>query len=117
MTSLSMRHVFMVDVTRDRGVMARISNEGNIENVYQLEVSNTTEQPETYLITISGLPNLTIASSNKVSVNATDERRFPISLQLPSDITTSGSHPIQFVVEALSNHERVSEKSVFYVPK
>jgi cytochrome c oxidase accessory protein FixG len=115
--SLSLRHAFMVDVTRDRGVMARMTNDGKIENVYQLEVSNTSEMPQTYRITALGLTGLTISSNNTVNVKATDERRIPMSLQMPDGIINSGSHPITFVVEALSNHERVTEHSVFFMPK
>ena len=42
-TSLWLRTHFRVDVIRDRGVMARLSDDGKLENVYRLQIMNGTE--------------------------------------------------------------------------
>ncbi len=45
-TSLALRSPFRVDVVRDRASLARIVDEGRVENVYRLQVMNATEQPQ-----------------------------------------------------------------------
>lgn len=116
MASLMLRDSFMVDITRDRGVMARMTSDGKIENVYQLEISNTSELPQTYLVSVSGIKGLSIAAHPAIMVNATDERTVPISLQLPQGQLKRGAHALTLTVAAESTQEKVSEKTVFFMP-
>ena len=41
--SLALRTPFKVDVVRDRGALARLVDEGRIENVYRLQMMNASE--------------------------------------------------------------------------
>ncbi|MBL8347164.1 MAG: cytochrome c oxidase accessory protein CcoG, partial [Rubrivivax sp.] len=59
-TSIALRSPFRVDVVRDRGALARIVDNGQVENVYRLQVMNATEQPQTYRVTVKGLPGITL---------------------------------------------------------
>ena len=115
--SLSLRESFKVDVIRDRGVMSRLTSEGNIENVYRLQITNVTEKPQKYHISVSGIEGITISSNNEFSVDAASERMVVVSLQLPDEVTSSGSHPVKFEIESLSNDEEVTEQSTFYIPR
>ncbi len=115
--SLSLRESFKVDVIRDRGVMSRLTSEGNIENVYRLQITNVTEKPQKYHISVSGIEGITISSNNEFSVDAASERMVVVSLQLPDEVTSSGYHPVKFEIESLSNDEEVTEQSTFYIPR
>ena len=115
--SLALRSPFKVDVIRDRASLARIVSGGKIENVYRLQVMNATESTQNYRITATGLPGLVLASESTVSVNATEARGVTVTLQLPYEGAKAGSHEIHFEVEAINSPGRLTEKSVFLVPR
>ena len=115
--SLALRKSFMVDVIRDRGVLSRITFEGAIENVYRLQITNATEETQTYRISTSGLDGLVISSSDVFMVNPASERMVPVSLQIPDGTVSSGAHPVVFKIEALGLNEQVKEKSTFIMPR
>lgn len=114
--SLAYRPSFKVDVIRDRGVMARLLNDGQIENVYRLQLTNATESVETYQIKVVGLEGLQLSSNATVKVKATGEQSVPISLRLADGKVNAGMHAIQFEINALGSNERIVENSIFYVP-
>ena len=116
-TSLALRAPLKVDVVRDRASLARIVSGGKIENVYRLQVMNATESKQTYRITASGLPDLVLSSEGTISVNATESRWVPVTLQLPYEGGSAGSHEIYFEVGAINSPGHVTEKSVFLVPR
>ena len=116
-TSLSMRTQFKVNVVRDRGVTARVVAGGKIENVYQLQVMNSTETTQRYQITVSGLPGLTVTSDNLVVVQSTQARKLAVRVQAPFEVAGPGSHPIEFQIESLDSPGHLSEKSVFLISK
>ncbi|EUJ10418.1 cytochrome c oxidase accessory protein FixG [Methylophilaceae bacterium 11] len=115
--SLAVRTPFKVDVVRDRGVMARFTSDGHIENVYRLQITNTTESAHDYKITVDGIEQLSVIGQSTVKVNPASEQMFPISLQLPDGKITSGTHPIRFTIKATYLHALVVEESMFYVPR
>ena len=117
MISLSMRIPFKVDVVRDRGTLARIVSGGKIENVYRLQLMNASESPQRYRITATGLPGLKLASESSFAVDATQARWVVVNLQLPYDGAPAGSHTIHFDIESLDSPGRLTEKSVFIVPR
>ena len=115
--SLALRSPFRVDVVRDRASLARIVNGCKIENVYRLQVMNATEGKQDYRITVQGLPGLALASESLITVDATQSRWVPVRLELPYEGVSAGSHAIHFEIEAINSQARVSEKSVFLVPR
>ena len=102
---------------RDRASLARIVSGGKIENVYRLQVMNATEITQKYRIAASGLPGLALVGEGLISVDATDARWVPVTLQLPYEGAKAGSHEIHFEIEAINSPGRVTEKSVFLVPR
>ena len=117
LTSLAMRIPFKVDIVRDRGSLARIVSGGKIENVYRLQLMNASEAPQRYKIVASGLPGLTVASESTFAVEATQARWVVINLQLPYEGASPGSHAFQFDIESLDSPGKLTEKSVFLVPR
>jgi cytochrome c oxidase accessory protein FixG len=123
--SLWLREPFKVDIVRDRATLARIVAGGKIENVYRLQIMNAAEEALTFRLKVDGLPGLVLASEPEVQVHATESRWVSVQLQVPYDAAASGSHPIQFHIEAwqaaaLSNGSslgHLSEKTVFLIPR
>ena len=115
--SLALRTPFKVDVIRDRASLARIVSGGKIENVYRLQIVNATESTQNYHISAIGLPGLAVAGEVNISVGATESRGVPVTLQLPYDGASPGSHEIFFEIESVNSPGRVVEKSIFLVPR
>lgn len=115
--SLANKHSFKVDVIRDRGVLARIVEGGNIENVYTLQVMNATEKAQTYDFAVVGINNIKIASENTLVVNSAEARGIAVRVRIPYESITPGSHPIEFKIHNANKDELVVEKSVFIVPR
>jgi len=123
LTSLWLRSSFKVDVVRDRGVMARLANNGKLENVYRLQIMNATESVQNYELKAEGLEGISIETDfgedehQMVTVNAAESRWIPVRLQIQDGSAKPGSHKIEFEIESTGNDEKVTEKSVFLVPR
>ncbi len=117
LVSLSLRTPFKVDVVRDRGALSRIVAGGMLENVYRLQIMNATEIRQQYRLSASGLTGLRLASEEIVSVESAQSRWVAVRVQLPHGVAAGGSHVIHFDIEALDGAGRISEKSVFLVPR
>ncbi len=116
--SLFLRTPLKVDVIRDRGALARMVEQGRIENVYRLQVMNATESTQRYTVTVSGIPGITLDPSADIEVLPTEVRAAAVRVQIPPNGAEPGSHPITFEVKSSSDDSvRVVEKSVFLVPR
>ena len=116
--SLLARPLFKVDVVRDRGTIGRMVGQGQIENVYRLQIMNATEHGQQYGLAITGVDGARIVSDAQVMVDAASARWVPVRVQAPPGAASAGSHPINFVVSAQGGqHDEVVEKSVFLVPR
>jgi cytochrome c oxidase accessory protein FixG len=115
--SLALRTPLKVDVMRDRTSLARIAKGGRLENVYRLQVMNATEGPMRYRVTAEGLEGLTVLIDGDVAVEAAQSRWVAVRLQIPFGSASPGSHPVRFQIRSESGAMRVSEKSVFLVPR
>ncbi|MGQ0509795.1 MAG: cytochrome c oxidase accessory protein CcoG [Betaproteobacteria bacterium] len=115
---LYLRVPLKVDVIRDRAAIAREVEGGQIENVYRLQVMNTTESPRDYEIRVDGaavLQGLRLATGPRVSLGVTESRVFPVRVRVQPG-APAGTHNIEFHVRALDDGAvEVREKSVFIV--
>ena len=117
-TSLALRTPLKVDVIRDRGALARMVEQGRIENVFRLQIMNATESTQRYRISVSGLPGIELASTAEVEVLATEVRSAAVRVQIPPGAAASGSHTIVFEVRSSGEDvSHVSEKAAFLVPR
>ena len=116
-SSMALRTPYKVNVVRDRGVMARVVEDGKVENVYRLQVMNATEAAQRYKVSVSGLPGLSIMSDDTVRVASTEARTVAVRVRAPFDAAAPGSHEIHFVIESLDAPGRLDEKSTFLLPK
>jgi cytochrome c oxidase accessory protein FixG len=116
--SLFLRTPLKVDVIRDRGSLARLVEQGRIENVFRLQVMNATESAQTYRISVEGMPGIVLASPDTVDVLPTEVRSTAVRVQLPPGAAESGSHTIHFEIVSVNDAGlKVREKSVFLVPR
>jgi len=112
--SLYLRTPLKVDVIRDRAAIAREVEGGLIENVYRLQIMNTTEEARAFTITVRGLPDMHVWGEPTVGVPAATSRMVPIKVRAAP--AASGTHPIEFEVRALGvENVVVTEHSVFIV--
>jgi cytochrome c oxidase accessory protein FixG len=121
--SLALRTPFKVDVVRDRAALARLVEDGRVENVYRLQIMNASEQAQRFAIEVRGLPGLTLASGGApVAIDGAAARWVPVAVQLPHDgarQTGSGAHRIDFLITRLDDAapRRIEEKSTFVIPR
>ncbi|HAT33389.1 MAG TPA: cytochrome c oxidase accessory protein CcoG [Janthinobacterium sp.] len=117
-TSLYLRTPLKLDVIRDRGAMGREVEDGMIENVYRLQIMNTSETPHRFKVTVSGMPTLTQLTSDEVSVAATETYSLPVRLRVAHGSGVKGSNKIAIELTSLDDeHVHVKEKAVFFVPR
>ena len=113
---LYLRVPLKVDVIRDRATLARELNDGRLENVYRLQIMNTTEQAHEFTVTASGIDGMELVGKLPVTVPAASAVTLPVALRVDPAKTTAGSHAVRFVVEDSSDARvKADEKSVFYV--
>jgi polyferredoxin len=119
MMSLFMRTPFKVDVVRDRGAMARMVGQGQIENVYRLQIMNATEKPQQYdvSVSVSGLPGAHLVSPSAVLVEAAASRWVALRVQAPGETASAGSHSMIFLITGAGGQGVLAEKSSFLVPR
>jgi cytochrome c oxidase accessory protein FixG len=118
LTSLALRNPLKVDVIRDKRLLAREVEGRYIENVYKLNVMNTTEEAQRFIVTVDGLTGIQVARGANISAEPASTAASVISVRIPINTTKSGSHPIHLKVQSESDAEmNVNEKSVFLVPK
>ncbi len=122
-TSVALRSPFQVDVVKDRGALARVVEDGTVENVYRLQIMNRTEQPQTYRIDAQGIAGLEVQTT-EVSVPPAGIRSIVVGLRLPyaaAQALPGRSAPVQFEVTLLDGAQGAPavqrEKSTFFVPR
>ena len=116
--SLVMRTPLKLDVIRDRGAMGREVEDGMIENVYRLQIMNTSEIPHRYKVKVSGLPTLALITPDEVSVGATETYALPVRLRVAHGAGVKGSNKIAIELTALDDPRlHVIEPAVFFVPR
>ncbi|ACB33745.1 cytochrome c oxidase accessory protein CcoG [Leptothrix cholodnii SP-6] len=125
--SLAGRDAFQIDVIKDRGVLARVVDDGMIENVYRLQLMNNREQPQRLRLRVDGPAGLRLAGGGtELTLPATGLGQQVVSVHLPPEAAQAlrgSAVPIRFVIEGRplaepgAAPEVVREASTFYVPR
>jgi polyferredoxin len=116
--SLAMRTPLKMDVLRDRGAMGRELDGGVIENVYRLQIMNTSETPHRYRILVDGIPTARLAGTDEVTLQGTETRSVPVRVQVDGGQGAKGSNRIHIALEADDGSDlKVREEAVFFVPR
>jgi cytochrome c oxidase accessory protein FixG len=116
--SLAMRNPVKLDVLRDRGAMGREVEDGMIENVYRLQIMNTSEREHRYRVAAAGIDSLAVASNDEIEVGATETRSVPLRLRIAPGKGGRGSNKISISLQSIDDPGlKVTEHAVFIVPR
>jgi cytochrome c oxidase accessory protein FixG len=122
--SLALRPPLRVDVVRDRGSLARLVDEGRIENVYRLQVMNATEATQRYRFAVGGIAGALASTRGETVLAPAEARWVPLAVQISAEQARSlgpGVHKIVFQItrEAGDGESEVTvdERSTFVVPR
>jgi len=98
--AVALRVPLKLDLIRDRGALAREADDGRVENVYRMQVSNTTEARRSFTVAASGLPGLTVASEKRFDVGPASVATVPLRLLADGEAVSPGSHKIEVEIRA-----------------
>jgi cytochrome c oxidase accessory protein FixG len=116
--SIALRNPLKLDVIRDRGSMGREVEDGMIENVYRLQVMNTSEAPKRLKVSVSGIPTVSVADGDLIEIDGATTRAVPVRVRIQGGAAGPGSNGIEFTVTAVDGSTPpVVEDAVFIVPK
>ncbi|MFZ2986893.1 cytochrome c oxidase accessory protein CcoG [Ideonella sp.] len=123
--SVAFRDPFRVDVVRDRSTLARIVEDGRIENVYRLQIMNSAERAQRYQVSVDGLASAAIDGKTRFEIAPAEALWVTVSVQVPFEVAQqagAGAHPIRFSIERLAQTDSgdsvtLTEKSTFVVPR
>jgi len=128
LVALAMRHPFKVDVVRDRATLARLVDDGYVENVYRLQLMNATESPQRYRVAVQGLEGISLSAQPEVRLAPAEARWITVAVKLPPETAQrigAGAHAMHFDVALVESDPRggevaaaaLREKSTFVVPR
>jgi cytochrome c oxidase accessory protein FixG len=124
--SLAWRKPFRVDVVRDRATLARLVEDGYVENIYRLQIMNGTEREQHFQVTALGIDGIRMSSPVDLTVASTESRWVSVAVRVPPGSTAAtgpGAHAIEFridgrVADAVKGEATtVLEKSTFIIPR
>ena len=115
--SLVHRVPLKVDILRDRSTLSREAEDGRIENVFRLHISNTDDSAHRYAIAVSGIDGIDLVGESRVEVPAASSTTLALSARVDPGLGKKGSHPIFFDVRAENDDQiAVREKASFFLP-
>ena len=118
--SLWLREPLRIDVVRDRGALARLVQDGRIENSYSVQLMNNTEAALPVSLGVRGIPGAEAQVRGALVLAPAESRWVPVAVQVPPEAAQTlgaGAHPIEFVVSLDPGRAPVVEKSTFVVPR
>ena len=115
MTSLVMRQPMRLDIVRDRASLVRETDEGMLENTYNLRLINLSEKPQQVRLGVDGLEGIKLVTDTPVvTIGPTGNEVITVHAQVDPEAATSGSHPIHFTAPSVDGGSiSLSEKSSF----
>lgn len=116
MINLAIRKPLELDIIRDRGALYRETPEGLIENTYTLGIINKSQQPKTFVLSVTGIDGLIWIGPDEVSLAGGESRNVVVSLALdPYDVSLP-ILPLTFSIQHLDNPQiAVSQSNTFHV--
>jgi cytochrome c oxidase accessory protein FixG len=115
--SLATRMPLKVGIEKERAVLYRESDNGDIENSFRMHLTNASEQARSFSIEISGIPGIRLSSAQRASVPAAGMQEVAVTVQVEPGSVGSGSHPVLFtIVDDVAPTIRVEQKASFWMP-
>jgi cytochrome c oxidase accessory protein FixG len=117
--ALTNRVPVKVDVIRDRVAMAA-PDDPEVQNVYRLQIMNTSETPREFRISVSGLDGMQLSSEPQpIAIEAAAQRMIPVRLRVDKSKTSPGANRIVFTVQTVGSEEHIviTEKATLIAPR
>ena len=108
-----------VEAIRDRNALYRENSDGNIENVYTLKITNESQHPEVYVLSVDGDKRIHEEASDptKVKLAAGELMSLPITLEADPGQLDKTRYDIHFDVQATDDSRTVAAtESRFLAP-
>ena len=123
-SSLYSRPPLRVDVVRDRGALARVVDEGFVENVYRVQLMNASESVQRYRVGVEQLTQASVSGGDDVTLGPAESRWIAVSVRISPEVAArmgSGAVAMTILVEQLRQGDQpqidIREKSTFMVPR
>jgi len=120
--SFAQRPELRLNVVRDRAVMARLVEQGEVENVYRLQLMNATDHPQTVQVEVASALGARLAQPVRASLGPAQAATLPVTVRVPQ--ATAAAHagqiaPIRFqLVRPADTHAPLArEDSTFMLPR
>ncbi|MEW5771837.1 MAG: cytochrome c oxidase accessory protein CcoG [Pseudomonadota bacterium] len=98
--TLAERVPLRADVIRDRRTLSREAEDGQIENLYRLQIINMDAQTHRYRISASGIDGLRVHTGAQVDIPALGTATVKVALRAQPDSLQRPSQPILFTIQA-----------------
>ncbi|MFW2177922.1 MULTISPECIES: cytochrome c oxidase accessory protein CcoG [unclassified Moraxella] len=97
--AFSSRMPLQIDIRRDRNQLSSVNAQGLIENTYIIKVTNKTQQPHEYAVSLTPQKGLTLDSRFKtIPLEAGESYDMPVSVLGDPKVVGQGKTPIQMQV-------------------
>lgn len=120
--SFTQRPDIRMNVMRDRAVMARLVEQGHVENVYRLQLMNATDHPQLLAINVISALHAQLVDPPRVELAPAEAVTVALTVRVPNTVAASHAGqimPLGFtVVSGLSPQApEVTEASTFVLPR
>ncbi|MDB1145091.1 MAG: cytochrome c oxidase accessory protein CcoG [Alcaligenaceae bacterium] len=124
-TSFFTRNPIQLSVIRDRGAMYRETAEGMIQNVYQIQIINKTEQSHQFEVYVdpADIEESRViignSGSNQVTVNPLNNERIPMVIEVDPELLPQGKlDDVTIKVRSLNDDGAYQEEhdTIFFTP-
>jgi cytochrome c oxidase accessory protein FixG len=116
--SLATRNPLRVDLIRDRHALARVVEDGDIENTYRIHFMNAAERPLHLHLQVQGLADARITGTTAFEIPAASNRAVPLNLRIPAGGARPGSHPVRIIITERDDPSMtLEETTTFRMPQ
>lgn len=116
-TRIYLRTPLEIDVIRDRNSLYTTNNMGMIENVYTVKIINMDNQPHRFVVSASGIEELSISGIDTINAAAGEVVELPLRLVADPGYLRKTSTEIEFSVRNESGNLTTSTESRFLGPR
>lgn len=115
--SIANRVPLKVGIEKERAVLYREGDNGDIENSFRIHLTNASEQAHSFRIEVAGIPGINILGNDTASVPAAGMQEIALTVRAEPGSIGSGSHPIVFsIIDVNDSAVRVEQKASFWMP-
>jgi len=106
-----------MSIERSRGALHRITPQGLVENSYNIQVMNMSQQDRSYTLSVDGLDGLNMIAPESIDVRSGGEVAFTVRLMIEPDALTAPNNDVFFTARAIDDDQISTEtESRFFGP-